>query len=91
MFEYHYLVTGKVQGVGFRYFVKEKADNLKVKGWVKNTYDNKVEVLAQSKDEKTLNEFEDHIKIGPSRSRIEKIKKEKNEKPLKKYSEFQIM
>jgi acylphosphatase len=78
MIEYHYIISGKVQGVGFRYFVKDKANNLNINGWTRNTYDGKVEVLAQSDDEKTLEEFEDHLRIGPSMSRVEKIKKEKN-------------
>jgi len=91
MIEYHYILSGKVQGVGFRYFVKEKADNLDIKGWTKNTYDGKVEILTQSKDEKTEQEFEDYLQIGPSMSKVEKIKKEKNENISKKFKDFQII
>jgi acylphosphatase len=90
MIEYHYIISGRVQGVGFRYFVKEKAQNLGMKGRVQNTYDGKVEVLAQSKDEKIFAEFEDWLKIGPSMGRVEKIKKEKNENIIEKFKDFQI-
>jgi acylphosphatase len=89
--EYHYLISGRVQGVGFRYFVKEKADNLGINGWTTNTYDEKVEILAQSQNEKTLSDFEDYLRIGPSMSRVEKIKKEKNEKTNKLFKDFQII
>jgi acylphosphatase len=43
----HVIVDGRVQGVGFRYFVLEKANLLGVVGWVRNTYQGQVEVLAE--------------------------------------------
>jgi acylphosphatase len=91
MIEYHYIISGRVQGVGFRYFVKEKGENLGINGWVQNTYDDKVEVLAQSKDEKNLKEFEDWLRLGPPMSRVEKIKKEKSEKIKKLFIDFEII
>ena len=93
MLEYHYTLYGKVQGVGFRYFVKEKANNLGIKGFVKNSQDNnnRIEILAQHESQKVIDEFKDWLKIGPSMSNVEKIKKEKQEKILKKYFDFQIL
>ncbi|MFA6088780.1 MAG: acylphosphatase [Candidatus Woesearchaeota archaeon] len=93
MLEHHYTIYGKVQGVGFRYFVKEKADILNIKGFVKNSQDNnkKIEILAQHENQKVLDEFEDWLKIGPSMSSVEKIKKEKQDKIIKKYNDFQIL
>ncbi|MGA2911699.1 MAG: acylphosphatase [Candidatus Levyibacteriota bacterium] len=44
-------ISGTVQGIGFRYFVKSNARWLKINGWVKNTTDGKVEVLAQGAKE----------------------------------------
>ena len=43
------IISGRVQGVGFRYFVNEKANQLNIKGYVKNTFDGKVEVIAQGR------------------------------------------
>jgi len=43
----HVLIDGRVQGVGFRYFVIEKANLLKVGGWVRNTIDGQVEVTGE--------------------------------------------
>jgi len=43
----HAIIEGHVQGVGFRYFVLERAQALNLTGWVRNTYDGQVEVLAQ--------------------------------------------
>jgi acylphosphatase len=42
----HYLVKGRVQGVGFRWFVQREAAELGLRGWVRNTDDGHVEVLA---------------------------------------------
>ena len=63
------VITGKVQGVGFRYFALHKAEELKITGWVKNTFDGKIEIeaLGESKD---INTFIDWMKIGPARAII---------------------
>jgi acylphosphatase len=42
----HYLIRGRVQGVGFRYFVQRSAEDLGITGWVRNTDDGAVELLA---------------------------------------------
>jgi acylphosphatase len=63
------LIGGRVQGVGFRYFVRLKAHELKILGWVKNTPDGKVEIEA-SGESANLDVFIDWMKIGPVRSVI---------------------
>jgi acylphosphatase len=63
------LISGRVHGVGFRYFVLHKANELNIFGWVKNTPDGKVEIEA-SGDPKNLEIFTDWMKIGPVRAII---------------------
>jgi acylphosphatase len=46
------LVTGRVQGVGFRWFVRERARALKLEGWVRNRSDGAVEVAARGPGER---------------------------------------
>lgn len=44
-------VTGRVQGVGFRWFVKQTADQMKITGWVKNQWDGSVKMEVQGAEE----------------------------------------
>ncbi|WP_457642568.1 acylphosphatase [Persephonella sp.] len=60
----HIVFAGTVQGVGFRYFVKRKADEFGIKGFVRNLPDGTVEVMAEG-DEKTLRDFMSAIENGP--------------------------
>ena len=47
----HWIVVGKVQGVGFRWFVREQARRWGVRGWVRNRPDGSVEIAASGSDE----------------------------------------
>lgn len=69
---YELKITGKVQGVGFRYFAQQKANEIGITGWVKNSRDGSVLVVAQG-DETDLNTFIDYLQIGPTRARVEGI------------------
>jgi acylphosphatase len=64
LFRLHAFLDGRVQGVGFRYFVMEKASMLGVTGWVRNTYAGKVEVLAEG-DRSELEDLLIYLKRGP--------------------------
>jgi acylphosphatase len=66
-------VEGRVQGVGFRYYCKEEAAKLNLYGWVKNNSDGSVSLEAQG-DVTLLTQFIDLVQIGPSYSRVNKIK-----------------
>jgi acylphosphatase len=66
----HILISGRVHGVGFRYFVLHKAKELNIFGWVKNTPDGKVEIEAEG-DPQNVEIFHDFMKIGPARAIIQ--------------------
>jgi acylphosphatase len=60
----HAVVEGRVQGVGFRSFVLEHAGRLGLKGWVRNTYQGEVEVLAEGPRTR-LDQLYDLLSQGP--------------------------
>ncbi len=62
-------VTGGVQGVGFRYFVRMAAEELGITGFVQNQRDGSVQIVAQG-DKKKLGEFVTRIRTGNSWSVI---------------------
>ncbi len=66
------LVSGVVQGVGFRYFVLRTAKALGVDGWVKNLHNGDVLCEAQASSE-IMDEFLAQLREGPSFSRVEKL------------------
>ena len=78
MIQYEIKITGRVQGVGFRYFVLQKAKEQNIKGWVKNSRDGSVEIIAQG-DETDMITFLDYLQFGPTRARVNKISKYKTE------------
>jgi acylphosphatase len=63
------VISGRVQGVGFRYFARQKAHELNISGWVKNTPDGKLEIEAEG-ELQNLETFIEWMKIGPSRAVI---------------------
>lgn len=72
MIEFEIIVSGRVQGVGFRYFALHKAQELAITGWVKNRVDGSVKIVAQG-DEPTLKTYVDYLRLGPTLSRVDKI------------------
>ena len=65
MASYRYIVRGRVQGVGYRYFVMREAAALGVSGFARNLPDGTVEVIAEAADD-VLDLFEDRLRQGPS-------------------------
>jgi len=70
-----YLLAGRVQGVGFRYFVFRVAQSFGVLGWVKNLKNGMVEIHAQG-DTETLMLFEAEIRSGPPFAVVENIQED---------------
>lgn len=68
----HFLIQGRVQGVGFRWFVHREASELDLRGWVRNTEDGDVEVVA-SGDPGDLSELRASLKRGPRGSRVDRV------------------
>ncbi len=63
------VVSGLVQGVGFRWYVKRVADDYGVKGYVRNLDDGSVESVAEG-DGSAVHGFLDEVKVGPSSAHI---------------------
>lgn len=67
-----YTVVGRVQGVGFRAFVRHTARELGLAGWVRNQPDGSVAIEAWG-DGEVLGRFEDRLRVGPPASRVERL------------------
>ncbi len=65
----HIVARGRVQGVGFRFFVREQAARYGVRGWVRNKADGSVEILAEGKRE-ILQNFVEVVREGPRFGRV---------------------
>jgi acylphosphatase len=68
----HALVSGRVQGVSFRYFVLEQAAELDVNGWVRNRWDGSVEVAAEGPRHK-LEQLLQLLRQGPPMAKVEDV------------------
>ncbi len=68
----HFLIRGRVQGVGFRWFVHREASELELRGWVRNTEDGDVEVVASGTPE-DLAELRSSLRRGPRGSRVDNV------------------
>mgnify|MGYP000109055231 FL=1 len=84
-----FVVQGTVQGIFFRQFVKGHADELKLRGFVRNLESGEVEVIAEGEAEGLgrLNEF---LKTGPEHAQIRGVKVEEK-KWSGDFSEFKIL
>jgi acylphosphatase len=84
----HVVVTGLVQGVGYRYFVYRKAKDYNLKGYVKNLYSDDVEVMLEGKKGVILDLIQE-LKTGPISAHVTGIKVEWEE-GQSEYEDFQI-
>jgi acylphosphatase len=68
----HAVVHGDVQGVGFRYFVQRKAQQLGLRGWVRNNDDGTVEVVAEG-ERGALEQLKRALDEGPRMARVDRV------------------
>ena len=67
-----YIIRGRVQGVGFRWFVEREAHILAIAGWVRNNSDGSVEVLAQGTRDQ-LAGLHSRLRAGPRAARVDEV------------------
>jgi acylphosphatase len=82
-----FLVGGRVQGVGFRYFVEKIANGLGLTGYTRNLADGTVEVYAVGSPEK-LSELSGSLWKGPRMADVRRV--EEQEAPVVDYTDFRI-
>jgi acylphosphatase len=68
----HFLIQGRVQGVGFRWYVQREAGELELRGWVRNTEEGEVEVVASGTAE-DLAELRASLRSGPRGARVDRL------------------
>lgn len=83
-----FLISGLVQGVGFRFFVQRSSARHQVRGYVRNLDDGRVEVLAEG-TEKAVDGFRLDLAAGPAYSRVAGVEEIVLE-PSGSYSSFRI-
>lgn len=67
-------MRGRVQGVGYRYFVSREAESLDVAGFVRNLPDGSVEVVAEATEE-ALSRFEERLREGPAFAAVASVER----------------
>lgn len=71
----HAVVDGSVQGVGFRLYVLQHAQALGLTGWVRNTYDGRVEVTAEGSST-SLEKLLEKLRTGPRAAFVTEVQKD---------------
>ena len=87
MLRYHLKISGRVQGVGYRYFTERAARQSGLTGWVRNLPDGRVEAEIQGENEKLV-QFLSQLRRGPALGRVTDI--QKHEVPVLEESMFEI-
>jgi acylphosphatase len=67
-----FVISGRVQGVGFRYFVQSAAVRESIRGWVRNLDDGRVETAGAGEPD-AMERFERAIRQGPPASRVDRV------------------
>jgi acylphosphatase len=81
-------ISGTVQGVFYRSFVKEKAEKLNVKGFVRNLEDGRVEIFLEGNPEE-IKKMKELCKKGPKHSMIKNV--EEKEERFQDFKTFKVL
>jgi len=84
-----FVVRGRVQGVGFRYFTREVALSEGVTGWVRNLPNGQVEALVEG-DAEAVTRMERALRSGPPGARVDSVYVD-SEEPTGAYATFSVM
>ena len=68
----HLSISGRVQGVAFRYYAQDIAQSLEIKGWVRNCWNGKVEIVMEGEEEK-VEQLINWCYQGPGSAIVEKV------------------
>jgi acylphosphatase len=71
----HLIISGRVQGVGFRYFCQELAEHLRLTGYARNKVDGSVEVEAQG-EEAAIERFAESVARGPQNALVKNVERD---------------
>lgn len=85
----HIYISGRVQGVGFRFFTINRAHLHSIRGWVRNLYDGRVEIVAQGTRDNLILFLED-IKKGPPSSYVSDMTETWDETATPRYDDFTV-
>ena len=83
-----FVVSGRVQGVGFRYFTQDTALREGVTGWVRNLPDGRVEALVEG-DAEAVTRVERAVRAGPRGARVDRVWVDE-EDPTGAYTTFSV-
>jgi acylphosphatase len=82
-------VSGRVQGVGFRWFTQDAAAREGVRGWVRNLPDGRVEAFVEG-DVEAVTRVERAVRSGPRGARVETVNVVMDD-PTGSYADFQVL
>lgn len=83
----HLVITGKVQGVFYRASAKKKAEELNIRGWIKNTSEGNVEALVTG-NQVEIEKFIQWCRSGPDRAVVEEVRIHEHE--FREFGSFKI-
>jgi len=84
----HLIIHGKVQGVFFRAYLRERSEQFKLTGWAKNCFDGNVEVVLEG-EESAVKQVVEWCHSGPADAEVKKVD-EKWEKATGEFQDFSI-
>ena len=82
-----YIVHGRVQGVGFRWFARKVAEAFDIVGYTRNVDDGSVEIVARGMPD-NVRSFKEQIEIGPGGARVDRVIDEDH--PDAHFSRFEV-